>query len=436
MGAPTNNFWGALRSHFSTNLVHDYWYLPDCSIKLEAEEAESLRRLSGTHSDQTEWAQSSLPSTPQPPQGSLTTPPHPPPLTSSSAGLEQYLSPQFLGEIYPPLHGPLSPILPISISEEFQQSDCFVTPGSSPPTGAWDNYADRSSYEIGEHEFWSQGRDIKKIPIVTTDISSLGFSSSESSSGDISDTVFTEKVVTMAPPSTACTEAANKLVRAKSTLQCRIDFLDPDEIDASYLHTIPEELNNIRDLLTDYMVQVKDFVEAYNTELEASVVTNWQEESKTVKKSVLDHKKLVWQRCNAISPATPLSQFEVRSLQNQTKQLSLQEAAVGNTAVSNTAEEQRVLGVAAVRYDDLVERSKKILGVIRDRSEEELMAEEDETIRKYMREISDMKTTVEKFQAEAKAFKELTVIFKLSPDKHQNVEYYQLNVDSKFATYM
>ena len=75
-----------------------------------------------------------------------------------------------------------------------------MTPGSSPQSGSWDNFAERSSYELGEGEFWSEGRDIRKIPIVTTDISDLGFSSSSHSS-EASDTVFASNLSTMAPPS-------------------------------------------------------------------------------------------------------------------------------------------------------------------------------------------------------------------------------------------
>ena len=150
--------------------------------------------------------------------------------------------------------------------------------GSSGQSGAgnwWDNYCDRSSYEVGEQEFWSAGRDIRKIPIVSTDISELGFTSSSSDTSE----VFPAQV--MAPPSPACNAGAKALATAKNVLQVRIDLLDADEIDSSYLHTIPEELDGIRNLLTDFMVQIRNFLEEFSQELDPTVVSSWEEESKS-----------------------------------------------------------------------------------------------------------------------------------------------------------
>ena len=304
--------------------------------------------------------------------------------------------------------------------------------GSSGQSGAgnwWDNYCDRSSYEVGEQEFWSAGRDIRKIPIVSTDISELGFTSSSSDTSE----VFPAQVISMAPPSPACNGAAKALATAKNVLQVRIDLLDPDEIDSSYLHTIPEELDGIRNLLTDFMVQIRNFLEEFSQELEPSVVSSWEEESKKAKKLVLDHKKLVWAKYNQISPVKPLSYYEQQSLHNQAKQLSMQKTSVDKTV---GVEETRMIGVAEVKYQALVDSSKKILDVIREREEEDLIDEDDEKIRKYMRELCDLKLLVDKFCADIRGFKEHTVIHKLSPDKHQNVENFQHNVETKFATYV
>ena len=72
-----------------------------------------------------------------------------------------------------------------------------------------------------------------------------------------------------------------------------------------------------------------------------------------------------------------------------------------------------MLGVAEVKYDALVESSKNILNITRDRSEEDLI------------EVDDVKE-----------FKEHTVLYKLSPAKHTNVEYFRENVQSKFSAYV
>ena len=75
--------------------------LPDCSIRLEAQ-AESLRRLSGTHSGQTQWTASSLPP-----------PPNLPPTTTCPAALDSHAVIIESGQDRsPPPHGPLSPVLP------------------------------------------------------------------------------------------------------------------------------------------------------------------------------------------------------------------------------------------------------------------------------------------------------------------------------------
>ena len=403
--------------------------MPDCSIRLEAAEADRLRRLSGSHSDQTLWTQSSLP----PP---LNLPPFPLQENSPAAFDQQLVLPTTPVTRSPPPHGPLSPVtLPISTLPTSDQNDCLVTPGSSPQIGSWDNFLESPSYELGERAFWSASRDIRKIPIVSTDISDLDFSSESSDSligpSDQKTSLGVEEV--KMAPTQGCTDAASALVTAKNCLQVAVDMLDPDEIDASYIHTVPAELESIKILNSQFMVQVLDILDKFKAELDPTVVTSWQEEKMKAKKLVLDHKKLVWNKCNEISPIKPLSHFENQSLKNQSKQLALQETAVDNTV---GAEESRCLGIAEVKYDALVASSKKILTITRDRSEEDLVAEDDEKIRKYMRELPDIRTSVEKFQDDIIKFKEHTAMYKLTTDKHQNIEYFQENVQSKVDSYV
>ena len=95
-----------------------------------------------------------------------------------------------------------------------------------------------------------------------------------------------------------------------------------------------------------------------------------------------------------------------------------------------------MLGVAEVKYNALLESSKRILNLTRDRKKEDLTSEEDDRIRKYMRELGDLKLSVDKFFADVKEFKEHTVLHKLPPDKHQNIEYYCINVEKSLDTYL
>ena len=308
----------------------------------------------------------------------------------------------------------------------------FTTPGSSPPIGSWDNYLDRSSYELGEDQFWHVRHNTWKIPIVTTDISDLELTASSSETSEVSDSVFLVEEETMAP-SEGCNNAAKGLVAAKINLLSRIEVLDPDDIDQSFLHTIPGELDSIRDLLADFISKIISFQSDFSEDLDPSVVSSWQEEKNRVKKLVLDHKKLAWAKYTSLCPVKTLSHFEEQSLRNQTKQLVLQEASVGKTV---GVEEKRNLGIAEVKYQALVISSKKILNVTRERTEDDLDGEEDEMIRKYMRELGDLKLAVAQFYADIKEFKEHTVIYQLTEDKHQNVEYFQLNVESKFDSYV
>ena len=253
-----------------------------------------MRRLTGPPGSHTQWTNSSPPPPTQPPastggQSALVLPPH-----------------QELVEISPPPHDQSTPDLG-SLSDEnlelLTQSALGAASlvgtrprsltgvsGCSTTSNWWDNYCDRSSYEVGEQEFWSTGRDIKKIPIVSTDISDLGFSSSDS---DTTIEVFSAPLTTMAPTA-ECTEAANKLVSARNILQVRVDLLDPDDIDSTILHTVPGELDSIRDLLTNFMVDIRNFLEIYDDELDATIIASWQEESKKAKKLVMDHKNLIW----------------------------------------------------------------------------------------------------------------------------------------------
>ena len=392
-----------------------------------------MRRLTGPKGSHTQWTNSSPP------------PPTQPPASTGGQSALVLLPHQELVEISPPPHDQLTPDLG-SLSDEnlelLTQSALGAASlvgtrprsltgvsGCSTTSNWWDNYCDRSSYEVGEQEFWSTGRDIRKIPIVSTDISDLGFSSSDS---DTTTEVFSAPLTTMAPTA-ECTEAANKLVSARNILQVRVDLLDPDDIDSTILHTVPGELDSIRDLLTNFMVDIRNFLEIYDDELDATIIASWQEESKKAKKLVMDHKKLIWAKYNTLNPAQPLSYFEQQSLTNQNKQLSLQEQNVDKTV---GVEQTKILGIAQVKYDALVTSSKKILETIRDRDRDDLIEEDDEKIRKYMRELKDMNSMVTKFLTDVTEFKEHTVLFKLSEDKHTNVDNFQTNVERNFASYV
>ena len=305
------------------------------------------------------------------------------------------------------------------------------TSESSEQSVLWDDYCEKSSYELGEESFWSANRDSRKIPIVSTDISELGFTSSEGESD--SSQGIKNNTVTMATPSNECNVAAKALASAKSVLQVRIEMLDPDDVDASFAHTVPEELNGIRDLLGDYILKVRSFLQDFQDELETSTISLWEDELKKTKKLVLDHKKSVWEKYNQIHPVKPISYFEQQTLENQTKQVNLQETRVKSTVDS---EEQRVRGVAEVRYQALVTSSKKIMNNLRDRDAENLLDESDENIRKFMRELKDMKDEVRKFNSDVCQFNELTVLFKLSDVKHTNVSNFVTNMESKFNDYV
>ena len=139
------------------------------------------------------------------------------------------------------------------------------------------------------------------------------------------------------------------------------------------------------------------------------------------------------EKYNQIHPVKPISYFEQQTLENQTKQVNLQETRVKSTVDS---EEQRVRGVAEVRYQALVTSSKKIMNNLRDRDAENLLDESDENIRKFMRELKDMKDEVRKFNSDVCQFNELTVLFKLSDEKHTNVSNFVTNMESKFNDYV
>ena len=53
-----------------------------------------------------------------------------------------------------------------------------------------------------------------------------------------------------------------------------------------------------------------------------------------------------------------------------------------------------------------------------------------------MRELGDVRALVDKFGAAVFDFKEHTVIYKLTPDKHQNIDTFLHNVETKFAAYV
>ena len=102
---------------------------------------------------------------------------------------------------------------------------------SSLSSTAWDNFHDRSSYELGDHEFWSS-REAHKIPIVSTDLSDLEspFTSSSESLNSV------HSQINMAP-SEACTLASKELVKAHNILKARVSMLETDDIDTRGLYS-------------------------------------------------------------------------------------------------------------------------------------------------------------------------------------------------------
>ena len=102
---------------------------------------------------------------------------------------------------------------------------------SSLSSTAWDNFHDRSSYELGDHEFWSS-REAHKISIVSTDLSDLEspFTSSSESLNSV------HSQINMAP-SEACTLASKELVKAHNILKARVSMLETDDIDTRGLYS-------------------------------------------------------------------------------------------------------------------------------------------------------------------------------------------------------
>ena len=180
-----------------------------------------MRRLSDSNSNTIEWRGATLPLQP-----------HPPPSTTSPAAASPLPLPNFPTSDYksPPHHGPLSPIR-VSASD-CTETGVFTTPGNSPVVGSWDNYADRSSYELEDDQFRHVRSNTWKIPIVTTDISDLGLTSGSNCSdkSEDSDSVFLAVGDTMVP-SEDCNNAAQELVDAETNLQTRMEIMDPDDID-------------------------------------------------------------------------------------------------------------------------------------------------------------------------------------------------------------
>ena len=77
-------------------------------------------------------------------------------------------------------------------------------------------------------------------------------------------------------------------------------------------------------------------------------------------------------------------------------------------------EEKRVSGIAQVKFDEIMKCSKGIIDMLESRDEEVLENEHDEIIRKYMRELQDMKDDVRKCLAKVEELRELTVIYKFT----------------------
>ena len=332
----------------------------------------------------------------------------------------------------PPAHGPLSPVrnqLDISDTEVLSiRTNSESSSKSYSSWDNWDNYHEKSSYELGDQSFWDNKRDSRKIQIVSTDISDLSsFSGSEFS--------FPNSLLDIQnmAPSEACNTAAKELSRANSILQARVFMLDVGDIDSSYLHRVPEELNAIRDLLTDFIVKVNEFLLEFQSELDPSVIATWKEEISKAKDLVVNHKKSIWKKCDELKPPQPLTYFEQQTLDNQSKQLNLQETRNEGTV---GLEEKRILGIAEVKYDSLKNLSTKILKIFEDRSEETLTESSDDEIKKYMRELADLKASVQKFFDAVHEFNEHTVLYKLAEEKHFNVANLKTKIEQQQDVYV
>ena len=361
-------------------------------------------------------------------------PPQPPPISevtfSVTKGAEQPVNIKS-----PPAHGPLSPTreqfncIVDSESSEFLPNRSSPTADSDSSWENWDTYHERSSYELGDQAFWADKRDIRKIQIVSTDLSDISsqFTDSEHSFVDS----LSEPPI-MAP-SEACNNAAKELSRAFNVLQARVFMLDVSDIDPSYIPRVPQELDAIRDLLTDFIVKVNEFLGDYQAELDPAVIASWKSEISKAKTLVVDHKKSIWKRCDELKPPEPLSYFEQQSLDNQSKQISLQETRNDGTV---GLEEKRILGIAQVKYDALINLSTKILKIFEDRSDENLSNSSDDDIKKYMRGLSELKSSVQKFFDDVHEFNEHTVLHKLSDDKHLNVATLKANIEKQHDEYI
>ena len=133
------------------------------------------------------------------------------------------------------------------------------------------------------------------------------------------------------------------------------------------VHTVENDLMQIRKERDDYRSSVDDFLDSYSDQLDQAAKTSWSDAVKTLNKEVKDHAKTIRAKVLEVCPPPPpqsMSAYEKAQLELHQKQIDLLEAQAGrahdSATLSSSANKSRTLALAKKKYDAFLENSSAL----------------------------------------------------------------------------
>ena len=109
--------------------------------------------------------------------------------------------------------------------------------------------------------------------------------------------------------------------------ECIVDMmteLTEDDIDAVSLLTVENDLNKIQDKKDQFKVEVRNFLEEYNEQLDTQTVTSWNNSINTLSNDVKTHARKIRTKVHSLLPlVVPLTAYEKAQLDLQEQQIAL-----------------------------------------------------------------------------------------------------------------
>ena len=278
--------------------------------------------------------------------------------------------------------------------------------------GSWDNFLEDPSYQENQ-EFWISRSTVKKVKLVSTDISDIEDSSEWTTVTSSQVSVLDQGIIESM--SMTMIDSAAALRELETGVRDMCSDLDPDLVTADVAPNMTTELKHINEARNEYRKGVRKFLQDYADELSSSEKLAWESDMAGVVKLVNQHKFQVMAKVNQVAPPpAPMSAFEQATIDLQKQQLVIQQQEVSN-------KKEEALAVAEPIRKLVIEKCKELDEELEQTEISQLVVGEDQLVSRTMMKISEWRKALDRISDIYQDFQCKTAVYRLSSQEHTEV---------------